>query len=504
MSDLDSRAKTATPRVPGVEDGEASVEVGGSAGYADGAAPIGKRGPTPTIQIFLGMLFAYLGLGMVVPIMAPLVLALGLTELQGGLIFAVNYLLWVLASPFWGGRTETWGRKPVILMGLVGFGVGHLLFALMAEVGMARWPVDAMGLWSYASLSVLFGDVPTVDFVLAAGDLFGPTGTWAAEMFFGDGFGLGYVHWLGLMGLLSGLILTRALAGGLFSGAPPASQAYIVDTVTAKQRTQAVGLLGAAAGIGTVGGPIITLVTSVIDMPLTVPIYLAAILPLLPAVLLWLYLPKGGERAEKLDPPKLTFLDGRYRAVLLVGLMMNVAFALVLFTLGFYIQHRLELTSEQTVLKSSVAMLLVGVVAFLVQAFLLRALRWSPVTLMRVGLLIMAVSMVMLLFPMHSQWMIYLSVVVFGAGYSLVYPGFQTAITFTVEENEQGAVAGLAAGAGAIAFIIGPVLGTSMYGWMWQSPYVLSGIVLGATALFAFVSPRMKTLRRVSKGMSPE
>lgn len=406
----------------------------------------------PTAQVFLGMLFAYLGLGMVVPIMAPLVLALGLTELQGGLIFAVNYLLWVLASPFWGGQTEVWGRKPVILLGLGGFAIGHLLFGLVAEIGLAGWMT-------------------------------------------------GY-------GLLFALIATRALAGGLFSGAPPASQAYIVDTVSAKDRTAAVGLLGAAAGIGTIAGPIVTLVTSFISLPLTVPIYLAAGLPLLPTAILWLFLPVGGrERApsealgKKARPPQLKFWDPRFRAVLVVGLMMNVAFALVLFTLGFYIQHRLELTADQTVLKSSIAMLLVGIVAFLVQAVLLRALNWSPVTLMRVGLITMAVGMGLLLATFHQELLIYLAVVVFGAGYSLTYPGFQTAITFTVEENEQGAVAGLAAGAGAVAFIIGPVLGTWMYGWMWESPYILSAVVLGSTALFAYFSPRMKALRRVTKGL---
>jgi len=516
MSDLHSRDATATSDASEAGQGEGA----GVNGETDtvGQEPAGKARSrlTPTIQIFLGMLFAYLALGMVVPIMAPLVLALGLTELQGGLIFAVNYLLWVLASPFWGGQTEVWGRKPVILMGLIGFGVGHLFFGLVAELGMAVWPVNAAGLWTYAAFEAVLGGQPSLAGALS---LLGAVGEWITGVFMGEEtVSYGYIHWLGLMGLLSALIATRALAGGLFSGAPPASQAYIVDTVTAKQRTQAVGLLGAAAGIGTVAGPVVTLVTSVIDLPLTVPIYLAAGLPLVPAVVLWFMLPGRSslvrrgvlepgpdgqvQRPEKVQPPKLTFWDPRFRAVLLVGLMMNVAFALVLFTLGFYIQHRLDLTADQTVLKSSIAMLLVGIVAFFVQAVLLRALRWSPVTLMRVGLLIMAAGMLLLLFTAGQEVLIYLAVVVFGAGYSLTYPGFQTAITFTVDDHEQGAVAGMAAGAGAVAFIIGPVLGTWMYGLMWQSPYVLSGVVLGLTALFAFLSPRMKKLRRVSKGLT--
>ncbi|MFT7518173.1 MAG: MFS family permease, partial [Kiritimatiellia bacterium] len=104
---------------------------------AVGAAPVdtkragsGGRGSRfdPTWQVFFGLLTAYLGLGMVVPVMAPLIRELGLTEFQGGLIFAVNYLMWVLASPVWGGRADMWGRKPIIILGLIGFSIGHVLF----------------------------------------------------------------------------------------------------------------------------------------------------------------------------------------------------------------------------------------------------------------------------------------------------------------------------------------------------------------------------------------
>ena len=61
----------------------------------------------------------------------------------------------------------------------------------------------------------------------------------------------------------------------------------------------------------------------------------------------------------------------------------------------------------------------------------------------------------------------------------------------------------LAAGAGAIAFIIGPVVGTWLYGWHWESPYIISAVLLVFTAIVAMVHPRLKTLRRVSKGIEP-
>ena len=437
LSDTDSRQ-------PGGPGGDAGPPDEHPASSTSGSRE--PKGITPQTQVFIGLLFAYLGLGMVVPVMAPLVRQLGLTELQGGLIFAVNYLMWVLASPLWGSGTEVWGRKPVILIGLFGFSLGHLFFGIAADIGLHGW--------------------------------------------------------LGGTALLSLLIVTRAFAGALFSGAPPAAQAYVVDSVSARNRTTAVGLLGAAAGLGTVMGPVVTVVTSFIQVPLTVPLYGAAALPVIPAIILWVSLPKGQARKRE-KPPRLVMWDRRYSTVLAVGLVMNVAFALVLFTLGFYIQDRLMLDEHDTTLKSAVAMFLVGVVAVFVQVVLLRVLRWSPVTLMRVGLSIMAVGMAFLVATFGNEYLIYTAVVIIGLGYAFTYPGFQSAITFTVTEGEQGAVAGLAAGAGAIAFIIGPVVGTWLYGWHWESPYIISAVLLVFTAIVAMVHPRLKTLRRVSKGIEP-
>jgi len=408
------------------------------------AAASSRTPISPTTQIFVGLLFAYLGLGMVVPVMAPLTRKLGLSEMQAGLIFAVNYLMWVLASPFWGSRTEIWGRKPVILLGLGGFALGHLLFGLVAEVG-------------------LFG-------------------------------------WMTGIPLLILLILTRAFAGALFSGAPPAAQAYVVDTVAARNRTQAVGLLGAAAGMGTVAGPIASVITSGLELDLTWSLFGAALLPMPPLILLWLFLPRGVVR-EHADPPKLAAWDRRVVGVLTIGLVMNVAVALLLFTLGFYIQDRLSLDEHETTFKSGIAMAVVGGIAVLVQGGLLRVLRWSPVTLMRVGLVVMATGMALLLATFGNEWLIYLAVAVFGCGYAFTYPGFQSTITYAVSENEQGSVAGLAAGAGAVAFIIGPVAGTILYGWYEEAPYIVSAVLLVLTALLAVFHPRMQRLRRVAKGL---
>jgi MFS family permease len=63
---------------------------------------------------------ACLGMGqsLLLSILPPLSRELGMQEWKVGAIFALSAGLWVVASPFWGRRSDRIGRKPVILIGL--------------------------------------------------------------------------------------------------------------------------------------------------------------------------------------------------------------------------------------------------------------------------------------------------------------------------------------------------------------------------------------------------
>ena len=104
----------------------------------------------------------------------------GLTEFQVGSIFAVSATIWVFSSAFWGARSDHWGRRPVILIGLVAFGISTLAFATVMTIGLRHLIA------------------PTMTFVL--------------------------------------LVATRSIFGIFGSGAFPASQAYIADRTSAHFR----------------------------------------------------------------------------------------------------------------------------------------------------------------------------------------------------------------------------------------------------------------------------
>jgi DHA1 family tetracycline resistance protein-like MFS transporter len=128
------------------------------------------------------------GFGIVLPALPYHVQALGGSGLWVGLLLAGYALAQFAAAPVLGALSDRFGRRPLLLVTLIGSAV-------------------SMGLSAVA-------------------------------------------------GSLVALLAARILAGGC-GGAIAVGQAYAVDLVPARQRTRALGLVGAAVGLGFVAGPAI-------------------------------------------------------------------------------------------------------------------------------------------------------------------------------------------------------------------------------------------------------
>jgi DHA1 family multidrug resistance protein-like MFS transporter len=53
-----------------------------------------------------------------------------------GLLVAISPFIQLVASPFWGSVSDRRGRKPVLVIGLLGYGISMLLFGLSTELWM--------------------------------------------------------------------------------------------------------------------------------------------------------------------------------------------------------------------------------------------------------------------------------------------------------------------------------------------------------------------------------
>src|SRR5450432_3379736 len=90
--------------------------------------------------IFTTVLIDVIGLGIIVPVVPDLIRQLtgkGLSraaELNGLLTFAYALMLFICA-PVMGNLSDRYGRRPVLLFSLLGFGIDYIFLALAPSIG---------------------------------------------------------------------------------------------------------------------------------------------------------------------------------------------------------------------------------------------------------------------------------------------------------------------------------------------------------------------------------
>lgn len=108
---------------------------------------------TPPILIMCATLFLVMvGFGIILPVLPFFSQNLGATPLQIGLLMASYSLMQFIFSPFWGTLSDKYGRKPIVLIGLLGFSVSFILFGIADSIWMLFASRIAGGILSSACL----------------------------------------------------------------------------------------------------------------------------------------------------------------------------------------------------------------------------------------------------------------------------------------------------------------------------------------------------------------
>jgi MFS family permease len=307
---------------------------------------------------------------------------------------------------------------------------------------------------------------------------------------------LGQRKLLDSVGLFLALLGCRIL-GGLFSSATlPTAQAYIADTTEREERTSGMALVGAAFGLGVVFGPGIGAALSGIS--LLAPVYFSASFAVINAIFVWIKLPEPRRHAERPKPPRLRPLAMRLWPLLLMGVVVSLSSVAMEQTVAFYYQDRLGLGAHDTARTVGIALVFYGVVAVLVQGFLVRRHGASPSRLLRLGLPIAILGFIGLIFA-HRFVGLTLALALQGFGQGLALPGVSAALSLGVGDDEQGAAAGLNSSAHALGRMLGPVVGTSLYQIRPEYTYAFSAALLVIASLALF-SPRIRRLTLLESG----
>jgi multidrug resistance protein len=395
---------------------------------------------SPLATILLVVFVDLIGFGMIIPILPLYAKSFQAAEWQIGLLLGCYSFMQFLASPVLGYISDRIGRKPVLLVSLIGSAIGYAVMA------------------SAASLTMLF--------------------------------------------------IARIIAG-ICGASVGTAAAYIADITPPENRSRRMGLIGAAFGVGFVLGPAIGGILS--QFWTKGPFWFGAGLAFLNAIAVLLILPEPErhvKRSEASIPAGTDVVDQTGRSgipILIVTYFVAIAgFAIVTMIYPQVLDRRFSLTPAQI----SLVFVFLGLVGAFIQGGAIgrMAKRFGDYKLAAAGLLLMAISMVIMPFA-HNMPLFLLFTFGLAAGNSLAQPTLMAMASRLAASTSQGKVIGTVQSAGSLGRVVGPSAGGFMLGWdrprpdlaYGNTPFVIGGIVMGIAFLISL------TLRRspVSVAESP-
>ncbi|MCL1482334.1 MAG: MFS transporter, partial [Marinobacter sp.] len=188
---------------------------------------------------------------------------------------------------------------------------------------------------------------------------------------------------------------------------------------------------------------------------------------------------------------KLKLFDRRYFPYILIGFITFLAFSMVSQTIGFYIQDRFVLDGKATAQALGMGMMVAAAMSFFSQAYLAGRFKMSPTTMMSVGLPLLMVGYGALL-SAGSITTLVIVLGIIGLGLGMISPGFTAGASLAVGPEEQGAVSGMVSACPAAGFILGPIIGTSLYQLNPSLPYLCACALMVPLSIYVWRFGRSK------------
>ncbi len=104
------------------------------------------------IILFFTMIVVMLGFGMIIPILPFYIKSFGASGAALGALMSTYGVLQFVFAPIWGSYSDRIGRRPVLMLGVVGNAIAQLLFGLSTELWMLFAARALAGILSSATL----------------------------------------------------------------------------------------------------------------------------------------------------------------------------------------------------------------------------------------------------------------------------------------------------------------------------------------------------------------
>lgn len=391
--------------------------------------------------IFLIVLSDLMGFSLIIPLLPFYARQYHASALQIGMMFSVFSLCQLIASPILGMASDRIGRRPVLIFSQLGSVTGYLILAAATAVNWAN-PLHGL-LMVYVSRII-------------------------------DGF-----------------------SGGNISTA----QAYVSDVTPAKDRAKAMGVLGAAFGIGFAFGPAIGGVLGSFNRSL--PALAAAAFSGVAAVMTIVRLREPARHSRDSDEEMLLWLHpARFLPILRnrtlvqmlgISFLTMSAFVMLESVFAIFLNDRFGFKELQV----GGFFAFVGFVIIIVQGGLVGRLtkKFGEWNLMITGALIVAVAMSIYVLvgwnwsiPLRAGVALILLAGLFNAtGRSIQTPTLSALISQHADPRRQGTTFGLYHMLGSLARVIGPIVATALYARHLTGPFALAGALVLAVAGWSII-----------------
>ena len=433
-------------------------------GTVTSPAPTAPRGAL--LVVFLTVFIDLLGFGIVLPVMPrqaePYLQALGCSPLATGAVIGVLFslfsLMQFLFSPLWGRLSDRVGRRPLLLLSLFGSVVCYALYAVAVTV-----PTDPVPSREAAALAI-------------------------------------------------GLMLLSRIGAGIAGASVGTAAAVIADCTTPENRARGMALIGIAFGGGFTLGPLIAYFGLALfrRQPWGVGA-IASVLSLVALVIAVLVFketrPPGGV------PPRERTGMGRMAAVLampavgslvLVYFLSIVSFANFEATLARLTEHIFQMSDDDNFLVFAFIGLMLLIAG---GAYRPLAKRLPETRLLAAGIVLMALGLAAVggvawmayRDPASGtsralQGVFYLASALAVAGFACVNPSVSALISKNADPARQGEVLGVNQSFASLGRIVGPFLGSFLYG-LHPSHALPFAAAVAVLASVAAVVPRFGSRR---------
>jgi DHA1 family tetracycline resistance protein-like MFS transporter len=387
------------------------------------------------INIFLVVFVDMLGFGLILPLVPYYAETFGATPLVIGLIVASFAAGSLVGAPLMGRLSDRYGRRPILLLSVAGSFIGYLLLGFAQPIG--------------AFLSNLVPTHPLNTFVI-------------------------------------GILFISRMVDGFTGGNITVAQAYISDNTDERNRTQGLGIIGSAFGLGFIIGPLVGGLLS--HWGYNIPAFAAASMSLVNMISIFFFLPESLTRERQaanqqqkqpaftLNALMVALNRPKIGPLLLVRFFLMLAFAMFQSVFALFAQHRLSLSSEST----GFVLTYVGFYSVLVQGVGIGLLtkRFNDRTIIITALGLMFLGLVGWSITPDLPIMLLVLLPLFGGAW-IVNTVVTSGITKVVEPEEIGGMLGVSNAMESISRVISPAIGGFLFGsiGMW-APGVFSAIMI--------------------------